>query len=313
MFKLLKKKSYMWIGGFLLISMAITFFVVYQTYSSMLTKDFIKKQKFLATQTMQTLSEYLLSIDEQTELIINKNHLETNLKSNNQLFLSRIHFDNNDFSQIEIYSTKKLLTSLSIDNLPQLDITPKELKRILGDRQSCWYLITNKDKNPYQKLLCIKKISGETNTSGYLVACLNSDTLEKILSIYNNSYLTRENKIFASYSNAGIVISNQMYILGDESKNISASSLSGINTEKLTGNSYLFTCKLNNDDMHLILEEDVSDFRDYLSVIKRVLFVIYISISILIIIFLRYFTLKIDETINSLYTKMMLDTKEKSE
>ena len=299
----------MWIGGFLLVSMAITFFVVYQTYSSMLTKDFIKKQKFLAAQTTQTLSEYLKSIEEQVELIINKNHLETNLKSNNQLFLSRIHFDNNDFSQIEIYSTKKLLTSLSIDNLPQLDITPKELKRILGDRQSCWYLITNKET---KNLLCIKKLSIKKNTAGYLVACINSDTLKKILSIYNSYYITKENKLFASYSNAGILVSDKLYILGGESKNISDSDISKINTEKLTGKSYLFTSKLNSD-IHLILEEDVSNFRDYLSVIKRVLFVIYIALAILIIIFLRFFTLKIDSTINSLYTKMMIDTKEKSE
>ena len=312
MFKLLRKKTYLWIAGFLLISMALTFFVVYSAYTSLLTKDFLKKQKFLAMQTAQTLQDYLLSLEEQINLLINKNQVSLNLAETNYLSLNNIHFDNMDFSQIKIYYADQvftIFTAITNDSPSGKDLSVSEIKDITDGLDAIWYTFTySVDTQINTELLYVKRIIHGRETVGYLTASVVSTTLERILSLSDESYTSRGNQLFADYSAAAIQLPSGLYQCSVNPIDPHFASTLALAEDNIYGNSYQLQCELGIQDMTLILQGNAEHFQSYLIFIHRILIVAYIIIAILMIIFLYLFTLKIDATINKLYDKMKLDS-----
>lgn len=310
MFKLLKKKTYLWISFFLLISMAATFFIVYQAYAALLTKDFMKKQSFLAMQATEILKEYLLSLDEQTSLLINKNQIPLKLAQKNYISLNNLHFDNNNFSRIEIYSTNKHVTSISTNtDSPSFESLPiSEVKKILNNKETVWYTLSATEEEEVDtKLLYIQCITDEHNIVGYLSAWVNPDIIERILSLYTTTYVSSKDKLFSSYSAAVIQISDMFYQCGKLSVDIENIIKTNMDKTKILDKAYILQCELGIQDMLLIFLGDAEHFQSYLALIRKILIMVYIIISILIIIFLYLFTLKISSTVNMIYDKMKLE------
>lgn len=307
MFKLLKKKTYLWIASFLLISMALTFFIAYYAYTSLLTKDFMKKQTFLAMQTAQTTKEYILSLEEQTNVLINKNQLPLNLAKGNYYSLNIIHFDNMDFSRIEIYSSDKIITSISssTDLSAFKSLTLSKIKDITKSSDATWYISSSYvgDK-VYTRLLYVRPITYNQEIVGYLTAWVAPTTLERIFSLSNGIYASRTNQIFTVYSAAAIQTPNGLYQCGNNSIDPKSLSTSDSTESKIYGKSYLLQCDLGIQDMTLILLGNAEYFQSYLALIRNILMAVYIIIAVLIIIFLYLFTLKIGSTVNTLYDKM---------
>lgn len=315
MFKLLRKKTYLWIASFLLVSMAVSFFIVYYTYTSLLTKDFMKKQDFLAMQTAQTMKEYLLSLEEQTSLLINKNQLPLNLAQKNYLSSNFIHFDNMDFLRIEIYSSDQSITSFdTITALSSIQSLPiSEIMNIIGQKESVWYTLADaSDKKSTNILLYVRRITHDQDTVGYLAAWVNPTTIEHILSLYTNDYLSRENQLFTAYSAAAIQMPGGLYQCSQNSIDHKFTSTSDFAEDKMYGKSYVIHCDIGIQDMTLILLGDAGYFQSYLALLRKVFVIAYIALTVLMIIFLYLFTLKIGATINNLYAKMQFDDSEET-
>ncbi len=308
MFKSLRSKSYIKIAVFLLISMAIAFFIVYTTYSALLTEDYIKKQQFLTKQTTQTLGEYLMFLDEQTDLLINKNQIPENIRSENYIALNNIHFDNIDFSNIEIYSKDKIIVSNAQAIYPTIgSLSIKKIKNLTKDNKSIWY--TTGEQNDQKNgtvLMYIKTITDSQGTAGYLAAWVNPDTINQILSLSTNAYTTRKDKMFTDYISATIEISDTLYICGKKDESLINSNPSDFNSGKIKNKTYMFKTDLGVQNMSLLIKGDASQFKNHMNFVRRVLIAGYIIIALLIIFFLYLFTRKIDSIINSLYEKMMI-------
>lgn len=310
MFDFFKKKSIIWIGSFLLIIMAATFLLVYQTYAALIKNDFLKKQSFFIQQTAQMLKDYLLSLEEQTILLINKNQISANILQRNYSSLNNIHFDNIDFSQVEIFTVDENRGSFRtyLASSPLQVLTLSDIERFLNGENSVWYCLDSvTNANTSTHLIHIKRIKSDAETIGYLVAQINANSLNRILSLNTNAYHTSKPNLFAEYSAASIQIEDRFFQWGDKQINIRRANELGGNQGKIYVKSYLFKCDLGVRKMSLIVEGDLTCFKDNLAFIKQVLLLTYLVITLIIITFLRLFTCKIDFMINKLYRKMTLN------
>lgn len=275
----------------------------------------MKKQKFSALQTAQTMKDYLLSLEEQTNVLINKNQLPLNLAQENYLSLNIIHFDNMDFSRIEIYSSDKIITSIisNTDLTPIESLTLSTIEDITKSSDATWYTLScYLDNKVYTRLLYVRRIIYNQEIVGYLTAWVAPTTLERILSLSNGSYTSRTNQLFTVYSAAAIQTSGGLHQCSTNSIDPKFTSASDIAEDNIYDKSYLLQCDLGIQDLTLILQGNAEYFQSYLSLIRKILIVSYVTTALLMIFLLYLFTLKIDATINKLYDKMKINSTKES-
>lgn len=310
MFNLLEKKSYILIGGFLLVSMSVAFIIFYCTYSSLLKRDFLNKQEYLATQTVRTFEEFLMFLDEQTDLFINKNQLYKELENKNKTSMGNFHFENIDFVRLDIFSTDELFASIEYTSSFFSAASPSvsEIKSIIGEKDSTWY-IYDINENAKQALIYIKPIKLQNNVLGYLAAWINKDSINRILSLDINNYTTSEKKMFSEYTSAAIRSSDKLYICRESpSANIFDQIIKSDSEQyynKIHGDFYLFCFDIGLQDMSVFLEGDITLLKNYLSLMRKKLVIIYVIITSLIIGLLYLFYFQISTLLRNLYNKIV--------
>lgn len=298
-----KNRVIFFLFGIVLVTNAVLLSLVFFAYSSVLKKDYTDKLNVVARQSAVNANLILSVIEEETEVFINKHNVEEELDGFKLEAVNFVRADNTIFEVLTIFKDDSIVYTGNaefVDYYTEPGFCRK-ISDITTKKKSGWFIHQNPEK-PLDfpgSLFYVRTLfeqDGKTS-KGCVLATVSQNQLARLLNLYTDfSEETRFNFLPRSI---GICIGDKIFFPSENNaRNITEKE----NGAELSKNEECFKNSLGDKEFYTV--HSTKNLKSKLFVVLTMFIVLFVIITLLSYLILRFVVNKTCSRINNLNKKI---------